>query len=359
MRIGLQRLICFPMWLKSCLLIGTAIVLSSPTLSIAQENTRPLVDRTTPELDDSLIHELRHNLHLLDGQLSPNEKFGRISVVSKALAKLKVASHSSNDQSAKNHLNYTILFIELPHNRAESVTEDWKVMGTASSIDRDSSSGVQPSSEVVSASHVSANLRSEFRISISDALNDEQIDLLVSAGTPVSSPKLMGENGKEVSMRVGREVPFVASFERLKGENGKETATLEPKVKTLHHGIQLDLTGTLDDDKKNVLLRVKFAQTELKHLDTLTIESEDGPLMVQQPTISATGIDTTCRVPLNKTIALCGGPIERDIFVEREAPLIKWIPYVGQLFKNTSKTTESISTIVLIRCHEHQAAPKH
>lgn len=341
----------FPMWLKALGVIGTAITLQSAA-SYAQENTGPLTDRSTGESNVNQVPESRENPRSIDAQLLPTNNVGGISVVSKALAQLKAAGYSPKDHSEKNHLRYTILIIEMPFTMAETLTENWKIMGAVSNVEQPSGSEKLPSPEVVTASHASNNTRFEFRIS--DALNDEQIGKLVSVGKPVSSPKLLGENGEEVSMRVGREVPYVASFQPLKDENGKDTETLQPKVETLHSGIRLNLTGTLDDDKTNVLLRVNFAQSELKRLETFTFESEHGPLTVQQPTVSATSIDTTCRAPVNKTIALCSGPIVRDVVAEREAPLIKWVPYVGRLFKNTSKATESISSIVLIRCQEHQ-----
>ncbi len=93
----------------------------------------------------------------------------------------------------------------------------------------------------------------------------------------------------------------------------------------------------------------------LKGMDPFTYESNHGPLTVQQPQLSTTGIQTTCKVPTNKTIALCSGPIVRETVVEQSVPLIGRIPHVGKLFNKTAKATESISTIILIQCQEYKA----
>ncbi len=296
MQFGQGGQFCFPKWVRSFLLASALVYLPSSTVSIAQENTGSLVDRSMAQL------------------------------------------------------LYTIRVVEVPTEKAKPLTEKWNLVGASSTIKYPSNTGSRPNSAVIPASFTNTATTSEIRLS--EALNDAQIDALIGAGNVVSSPKMLGHSGEEVSVRIGRLVPFVAAFEPTKDENGHDTTTLKPRVETIHDGIGLDLTGDLGEDNENIRLQFKLLQSKFTGMDTFTFESEHGPLTVQQPSVSVNTIQTTCNAPANETIAISGGPIDRDVVVEQEVPLLGKIPYVGRLFKNTAKATESISTIILIRCQE-------
>lgn len=246
---------------------------------------------------------------------------------------------------------YAMLVVEVPTEEARAIVEKWNLAGGSMTIKQEAKCGLFRKNIVVPASF--SDSATTFEIRVSDVLNDEQINELVGLGMVIDSRKIVGQNGAEVNMRVGREVPFVAAYERVKDENG--TATVQLKVGNLHDGIKLDLTGVFDDKKQNVQLGFRLTHSHLKEMKTLAYESKDGPLTVQQPDFTSSGIQTTCNAPTNKTIGLCSGPIIRESVVEQGVPLIGRVPYVGKVFKNSRKKTESITIIILIRCQEHKA----
>ena len=246
---------------------------------------------------------------------------------------------------------YEMLVIEVPTDEAAAIVNKWNLVGGSVKVEQETKSGFFWKKAVVPAAATASANTFEFRVS--DALSEEQIDKFVGLGKVIDSPEIVGQNGSEVTMRVGHEVQFVAAHEREKDENGNET--IQPKVGNLYDGIKLDLTGVFDDMKQNVRLGLTLTHSSIKGMSTFDYESKDGPLTVQQPNFRSSGIQTTCNVPTNKTIGLCCAPTVRKSVVERGVPLIGRVAFAANVFKNSAKYTESITTIVLIRCQEHKA----
>lgn len=205
---------------------------------------------------------------------------------------------TSSSHSAGRQLLYTVRVVELPTDEAKRFTETWQLAGGATATQQQANFGTLLESTVVPAAYTSASSRTSSTTSevrLSSGLSEEQVDELVESGKVIHSPKIVGENGAAVDVRVGREVQFVAAFEPPKDQNGNNTATMQPVVGTIHHGITLELAGTIDDEKGLVRFELGLMHTELKGLgNKFTIESKDGPLTVQQPEVSSFGVRTSC-----------------------------------------------------------------
>ena len=148
----------------------------------------------------------------------------------------------------------------------------------------------------------------------------------------------------------------MAAYEPVKDEEGNDTGTLKPKLTSIHEGIAFDLTGALDSKNEDVELGFTFQHSQVKAMGTFTYESKQGPLTVQQPNIKTNRIKQLAVLQPTRRWPCCCGRIIRESVVEQTVPLIGRIPYVGKLFKNTTLTTESDITIILIRCQEHKPA---
>ncbi len=248
-------------------------------------------------------------------------------------------------------LLYTIVVVEVPTENASPIVKDWNLTGSSTRLMQKSNAGYLQKSAVVPTSATGS--ATTFEVRISDTLSNDQLNELIGLGKVISSPEIVGQNGAEVHVRLGHEVPFVASYEPVKDQYGNDSSTMQPMVVKILDGIHLNLTGALADNQKSVRLGIEIEHSQLKGMTPFTFESGQGPLTVQQPDVSVSGISTVCQAPVNKTIALCSGPIVRELVVEKNVPMIGRIPYVGKLFKKTVKATESISTILLIRCQKH------
>lgn len=366
-------------WITAVALLGAILALPGAALSIAQESpiqfdyfadyfhaslaiARIEADGYSPGEARQLLQDRLLEAHDASNpanrtELVPTAQLRNVQIYvqgSREYINMVQQLLLSIQQFGLKQLLYTMHVVEVPTEEATAIVEKWNLAGATTSLTQEANSGLpQEKNAVVPASFRAS--AATFEVRMSDALSDVQINELVGLGKVISSPKIVGRNGAEVNVRVGREVPFIAAYEPLKDENGNATAAMQPKVVSLHDGIKLDLTGAFDDMKEYVQLECRFVHSQLKEMDSFTYESKDGPLTVQQPKFSTTGIQTTCKAPANKTIALCGGPINRETVVEQSVPVIGRIPYVGKLFSKTAKATESISTIILIQCQEYKA----
>lgn len=287
-------------------------------------------------------NEIVPSIRLQDDRLYVEGSHDYIDVVKRQLIQV--------EQFGLSQIQYSIVIVEVATEEANSIVEKWTLAGRAMVSKQETNSGLLRKSGVVPTSFTKSAATTEIRVA--DVLSNEQIDELLNLGKVIAAPKIVAQNGTEATVQVGREMPFVAAYERVKDDEGN--ATVQPKVGSVLDGIKLDLTGILDDKKQNVQLALRLTHSHLNEMKSLACESEDGPVTVQQPDFTSSEIQTTCNALANKTIGLCSGPTNRESIVEHAVPLVSRVPYVGKAFKNSRKITESITTIVLIRCEEHE-----
>lgn len=245
-------------------------------------------------------------------------------------------------------LKYEIRIIELPTTKAKMLVKDWQVVGE---IAKKAEEGVVAASYTVDAAEV-------FQTRKSGALSEceiGKIEELIEAGADaLAAPTIIGLNGMPVEMMMGGEVPFVSSFHPLEDEDGNKTETMQPVVGFAKTGMILKLTGALDKKTETVDLSLDYTQAELKGMDSFTFNSGNGELTVQQPVLEQNQVVTHEKMPLNETIAICGGTRAKETVTEQRIPILSKIPGVSRLFKSSSISREMVSTIILIECSQVQ-----
>lgn len=325
------------------LLIHVAVVLPGAVLSIAQESSaQSRLSMGQERLKYSNSNELVPSARNQNDQIESQAKLEQIGLDQPGLDGISEANPK--------HLLYTMLVVEVSAVEAKAIIEKWNLVGASTYAEQKTNSRKLIPNAFGRAAHTDSNTTSEFRIS--DGLSEQQINEIVGLGKLIASPKIVAESGAEVTMRVGSDVQFVAAYQAVEDENGKEI--MQPVAGTIHDGIKLNLSGALDEEGKNVQYDFSLLNTQFKGMGSpFTYESKDGSLTVQQPEIRSTEIQTSCKTEANKTIAFCSGPTIRESVVEQGVPMIGRIPSLGKLFRYTSEASESISTIVLIRCQEH------
>lgn len=263
----------------------------------------------------------------------------------------------SNQDVGPQQLLYTILVVEVPADGAKVLIENWNLLGASMRTSQKNESGKSRDNAIFPASFTTSPATttvSEFRTS--EELSDEQINELVGLGKVVASQRLVGEDGAEVNLRVGRDLEFLAAYENVRDESGNESAAMKPVFATILDGIHLGLTGVFDENKDHVQFRLRFNDSQFKEMGSPFIfESTDGPLEIQQPVFESKEIQTFFKARSEQTIAFSSGPTTRESVVEQGVPLIGRIPHVGKFFRFTSKSSESFVTVILFRCQELDA----
>lgn len=276
-------------WITAVVLLGTTFALSGAALSLAQESpiqvdyfsdyfpvaiaiARIEADGHSSSdarqlLQDQLLEahdasnpanrtELVSSAQLQNDQLYVQGSREYINLVQQQLLSIQ--------QFGLKKLMYTIHVVEVPSEEALVVVGKWNLAGAVTRLTKEANSGLHMKKNAVVPASFRATATA-FEVRLSDALSDEQINKLVGLGKLISSPKIVGRNGAEVNVRVGREVKFIAAYESVKDENGNDTASMQPKFVNLHDGIKLDLTGAFDDMKENVQLECRFAHSQLRN----------------------------------------------------------------------------------------------
>lgn len=242
-------------------------------------------------------------------------------------------------------LKFQIRIVEIPTAEAKTFIQDWELVGK---VVEKQEKGVVAASYTVDAAEV-------FETRKSSALSDCEVKELLDAGgngTALAAPTLIGLNGMPVEMMMGGEVPYVSSFNPVEDENGNKTSTMQPVIGFAKTGIILKLTGVLDEESEAVDLSLDYTQAELKGMDTFTFESGSDALTVQQPILAQTKVVTHEKMPVNQTIAICGGARAREVRSEKRVPILSKVPYVGRLFKSKAISREMVSTIILVECSQ-------
>lgn len=250
--------------------------------------------------------------------------------------------------TAKKAIAYDLKIVQVPIESSTSLVKGWTQIEKDTPKDKpdaiaEDSSGnpvVPASFEVVEPT---------FSLHRSGPLSESEIVKIVGAGDVLSAPKVISLDGVPATMMSGGEVPYVASFDPVKGDDGKVGA-MQPVIKFLVNGIQIDLLGKLKDGGKLIDLELEYSHKAVKDMHKFTFESSQGELTVDRPVVESHGVATNVVLPAETTIAICGGPYTRTTVVESKVPVLSSVPYVGRLFKNSYASSEKYSTILLVSC---------
>ncbi|UCN00595.1 hypothetical protein LCX93_01380 [Sulfurimonas sp. SWIR-19] len=155
----------------------------------------------------------------------------------------------------------------------------------------------------------------------------------------LSRPKILILNNSTGSINVGTQVPIITSETSASDITTGTTPTINRNISYRNTGINLGLTPTINSNgilTMNISINLSEAQLN----DTSGIDS---PLIVNRT------LDTVAVVKSGDTI-LIGGLISTNKSKSKGGvPLLKDIPYIGNLFANQSYKTTKTELIMLIR----------
>ena len=156
----------------------------------------------------------------------------------------------------------------------------------------------------------------------------------------LNSTRLIVRSGQKATLSNGDDSPIITW--------NKENGTQTDYKKT---GVQLEIEPTIVDADK-ILININPAFSEVPGY----VKSEHG----QAPIISERSVNTTLVLKSGQWFVISG--LIKDKITENNGgiPGLMSIPLIGELFKNQSKTTEQIQTVMLIRpslVRQHQNVP--
>ncbi|MBU1087067.1 MAG: hypothetical protein KKD05_06060 [Candidatus Omnitrophica bacterium] len=147
----------------------------------------------------------------------------------------------------------------------------------------------------------------------------------------LSTPRILASNNQESSITVGQEIPIIESSVTDLVNN---VTTVNFKYQDV--GLGLKVTPRISQDGF-VNLKV---HAELKDLSAKTL--------FDASIINKREADATVMVPDGHTVVLGGLMRDNDSIIENKVPLLGDIPYLGNLFKKTKKTTLKTELLIFL-----------
>lgn len=155
----------------------------------------------------------------------------------------------------------------------------------------------------------------------------------------LSSPQILVTNNEEAKIHIGDTVPYIVSTTNGTGDN----AIKSEDVRFIDVGLKLDVTPTINDDGMVTMrLRPEISSVVAK----ITSESGSGI-----PQVNKTEVETSVMVKDGMTIIMAGLRKEDKSHTKKGVPGLMNMPYLGNLFSNTSDTITSTEIVILITPH--------
>lgn len=177
------------------------------------------------------------------------------------------------------------------------------------------------------------------------------INLVKSQGSVhvLSSPRIASINNQKAVLKVGTDDFFVT--EVTGGTPGTATtASTAPSVvvQPFFSGIALDITPQIDD-KDNITLHVRPSVSRVVEKSQTINLGTFGTLTLPLASSSISETDSVVRLKDGQIVAIGGLMSQTFDDSNNRIPLLGEIPYFGQLFGNTSRTSRKREMVVLIK----------
>lgn len=151
----------------------------------------------------------------------------------------------------------------------------------------------------------------------------------------ISSPYLTVLDGKSARLVIGDEIPFAT---RSQESNNQGTVTVTNEVETRDTGIIMTVSPKIRPDN-SLILNIE------QEVSSAAASAAAGDLT---PIISTREISSDVSVQSGRTIVLGGLIQERSDLTESGVPVLKEVPLIGELFKQTQNNSQRIELLVLI-----------
>lgn len=175
------------------------------------------------------------------------------------------------------------------------------------------------------------------------------ISLLQTQGNVqvLSSPRITATNNQKAIIKVGEDEYFVTEVSSTTTTGTSTTTTPEVELTPFFSGIALDVTPQIDAEG-GVILHVHPSVTITEEQNkNIQLGSEELILPLAQSRVRES--DTIIRAKSGEIVVI-GGLIETyTIDQESNTPLLGDIPFVGELFKSKSETTQKRELVILLK----------
>lgn len=191
-----------------------------------------------------------------------------------------------------------------------------------------------------------------FGLAFNDGDFGAVINLMKSQGAVhvLSSPRIATINNQKAVLKVGTDDFFVTEI--TGGTPGTATtASTAPSVvvQPFFSGIALDVTPQIDD-KDNITLHVRPSVSSVKeNRKVIDLGTGFGELILPLASSSISETDSVVRLKDGQIVAIGGLMSQYHDDSNNRVPLLGDIPYVGQLFGNTSRASKKRELVVLIK----------
>lgn len=155
----------------------------------------------------------------------------------------------------------------------------------------------------------------------------------------LSRPKILILNNATGNINVGTEVPIITSETSASDIDGGTTPTINRNVSYRNTGINLGVTPTINSNGV-LTMNISINLSEAQLNDTSGIDS---PLIVNRT------LSTVAVVNSGDTILIGGLISTNDSKSKGGVPILKDIPYIGNIFANQSHKITKTELIMLIR----------
>jgi MSHA biogenesis protein MshL len=191
-----------------------------------------------------------------------------------------------------------------------------------------------------------------FGLAFNDGDFGAVINLMKSQGAVhvLSSPRIATINNQKAVLKVGTDDFFVTEI--TGGTPGTATtASTAPSVivQPFFSGIALDVTPQIDD-KDNITLHVRPSVSSVtENRKVIDLGKDFGELILPLASSSISETDSVVRLKDGHIVAIGGLMSQYHDDSNNRIPLLGDIPYLGQLFGNTSRTSKKRELVVLIK----------
>lgn len=175
------------------------------------------------------------------------------------------------------------------------------------------------------------------------------IDLLQTQGNVqvLSSPRITVTNNQKAVIKVGEDEYFVTEVSSTTTTGTSTTTTPEVELTPFFSGIALDVTPQISKGG-SVILHVHPSVT-LTEEQNKTIQLGESTLILPLAQSSVRESDTIINA-MSGEVVVIGGLIETyKIDKESKTPFLGDIPYLGELFKNKTETSQKRELVIMLK----------
>ena len=199
-------------------------------------------------------------------------------------------------------------------------------------------------------------------------LDDLQVSFLLRAtqahrdAKTLNAPKLTVLSGEAAAIRIEKDTSYIASWTfqtdtlASSGVGGVAPAvivsTANPDIGYILAGVVLNVTPTISNDRKYVLLRIGTSLNRLIDLVPIFAGSDvttKKEYTMQVPLTEQASIMTRVNVPDGGTLLIGGQKLSADVEMEEGVPVLSKIPLIGRLFNNRSKVKDHSILLILVK----------